>query len=294
MSKNMNIGYIINEATFTPKREDVSQIGDVNGRAKIETILQDGNVLNRNQRFYDTKDLEAEIKAPRTQELISTGNMFGEAGHPMSKDVSRQQVIDPRNLSHLITKLWVSGNDIKAHVVGSATRVGEDFNNLVMSGTLPSFSLRALGVIKNTSRGAEVKNLKIITWDWVVYPSHKRAYMQGFVNNDDVSLKESGMVVNESGIIVPEHVNQERKVIEEGNRLFAENGRIVPIENQQIIDFVKKESSNIKNIQESFGCLFSDISLVGNKVRLVTETGQIMMVTLEDHLANQVMNYCCR
>lgn len=290
---NETIGYIINEATFTPKREDVSQIGDNNGRALIETILQDGNVTNRNGRYYDIDDLKAEINAPRQQELISSGNMFGEAGHPMSKDISRQQVIDPRNMSHKIVKLWVDGNDVKAHVVGSATRVGEDFNNLVMSGTLPSFSLRALGTIKNTSKGAEVKNLKIITWDWVIYPSHKRAYMQKFVASDDSeTLKESGMVLNESGIYIPQSLDKN----EEGNKLFAESGRICPITNKQVIDYIKSESQNIKNIQESFGSLFSDVELMenGKNVRLVTESGQIIVVRLENHLRNQIMNYCSR
>lgn len=161
------IGYMICETASSEPTKPII-VGEKNNRVTIEATIQDMEVKNRNGRYYAKKQLEPELTSDRLQELINSGNMFGEAGHPMSKDIGRQQTIDPNNVSHKFTKIWADGNDIKAHIRGSANRIGEDFNAHILDDTKVSFSLRALGTVNNTSRGAEVENIKIITWDWVV------------------------------------------------------------------------------------------------------------------------------
>lgn len=272
--KNPTIGYIICETASSEPR--VPEIIDVkNDRAIIETILQDANVTNRNKRFYSDKELFPALKHQRIIELLQKRNLFGEAGHPMSNDLARQQTIDPRNMSHLITALWTDSNYVKGTVEASPTATGRDFHNCVMAKCEMAFSLRALGSVRNTSRGAEVENLRIITWDWVIYPSHASAYQTKVITN------ESGMI-HECGNNIDMELN--------------DKGLFVPINNQKVINYIKESSNNISSIVESFEMLYNSIELMpnGRQVKLVMESGDMIMVNLETHIQNEIMDFCCK
>lgn len=268
------IGYMICESCSEPREATV--VGEVNGKLEIEAILQDCEVKNRNGRFYAKKDLEPELTCARTIELIKSGNFVGECGHPSEQSLARQQTIDPKVVSHKITKLWMEGNDIKGIVRGTPNRYGEEFDNFIRDDTKVSFSLRALGSINNTNRGAEVKNVKIITWDWVVYPSHKRAYMQGIVS-------ESGELLSSTN--------------ESSNRLIlptGDKGIITPITNQSVINYIKTESANIKTVMESFDLLYSSIVPVneGRDVQMCDKDGNVLVIRLENYIQNEIRNFC--
>ena len=266
------IGYMICETASSEPQTPVvvSSKGD---RVTIEAILQDLDVKNRNGRYYSVAEMKPELTCQRTVELIESGNMLGEAGHPMSKDITRQQTIDPTNTSHKILKLWLDGKDIKAHVKGTPNMRGEEFNNFILDDTKVSFSLRALGSVTNTNRGAEVKNIRIITWDWVVYPSHKRAYMSNIVN-------ESAGLVDTNG---------NKLVVQESDK-----GLITPITNQQVIDYIKTESANVNSVLNSFDTLYESIDLVNNNrtVQMVASNGDTFMINLESYIRNEIMDYC--
>ena len=270
MSKT--IGYIICETAST-ESDKQKIIGMNNDRVTIETGLQDVNTKNRNGRFYEDKELIPQLKSPRILELIENNSFYGEAGHPTSSDIARQQTIDPTNMSHRINKLWVDGNNIMGLVSAANTSVGDDFQRLILDKTKVAFSLRALGVVKNTSRGAEVKNIRIITWDTVIFPSHKVAYMNNIVNTNDTnsSIKENNMIITES-----------------------DNGLIIPITNNKVVDYIKEESKNIKNVIESFEFMYKSISLneFGNMVTLVDNENNKLFVHLESHIQNEIMNHC--
>ena len=121
MNNNL-IGYIICETASTePTKPEIIDVQ--NGRVHIETCVQDMEVKNRNGRFYATNQLGPQLDAPRIKELLETGNLVGEAGHPMSNEISRQSTIDPTNMSHLFHKLWTEKNNIMAHVSAANTRV---------------------------------------------------------------------------------------------------------------------------------------------------------------------------
>lgn len=271
---NKNIGYMICETAASEPTKPVI-VGDNNNRVTIEAVIQDMNVKNRNGRFYSDDQLSKALKDSRIKELLESGNMFGEAGHPMSKDIGRQQTIDPTNISHKFTKIWTEGNDIKAHIRGSANRLGEDFNAHILDDTKVSFSLRAMGTVNNTSRGAEVENIKIITWDWVVYPSHKRAYMDKIVNvNESVILGESNNLKLQKN----------------------DKGIFVPINNDSVINYIKHESANLKSILESFDTVYDSIQILegGRTVQLTDRVGSTFVINLESYIQNEIMNYCLR
>lgn len=272
------LGYMINEATTTPKEMRI--VSDKNNRLSIETVMQDLNIKNRNGRWYGTDDFQGQLSCERTMELINSKNFFGEAGHPMTTELVRQQSIDLNNIAHCMTKLWLEGDTIKAHTHGTPNKQGELFNNLILEGTIPSFSLRALGTVQNTSRGAEVKNIRLITYDWVVFPSHKKAYMQKI-------LGEYGKV-NES-------IEELDRDIE-GNKLILDESAstIVPITNKEVIDYVKTESTNLNSVVDSLEFLYENVQVIdgGTKVMLSDNLGTSFVINLENYITNELMNYC--
>ena len=215
---NQNIGYVIIETATTSQEYQPRIIFDNKGARRVvaECILQEANEKNRNGRFYDSKELFPQLTAPRTVELIKNGELRAENGHPLSKDIVRQSQIDPNNTVAIFLKLWTEGNFIKAHVRGTNNAKGEEFNADLLDGFKPAWSLRALGSIRNTARGAEVIGPKLITWDRVIYPSHPRAYTQGLVTEGC------------SGIIEKD-----------------DPGMLIPITNQNVIDYIKESKINI-------------------------------------------------
>ena len=270
---DQNLGYIIIETATTndaPPAKIVSSGHD--GRVVAEGILQEANMKNRNGRFYDSRDLFPELIAPRQQELLRTGNMRGENGHPLSKDLVRQQTIDPNNCVCVYTKFWTEGDFVKGQFFGTFNDKGEEFNKELEMGMSPSFSLRALGTIQNTRRGAEVKGTKLITYDRVIYPSHDKAYTERVVSEAAGFVSESNELLLGSN----------------------DQGMVIPINNSDVINYIKSESLNIKQIRESFDVLYDDIKLVRNnsQVQLTDKAGGIYVINLESYIYNEILNTC--
>lgn len=268
-----NLGYVVIETATTSSDIMPAKILEKrpDGRVMAEGVLQEANMKNRNGRFYDSRDLFPELVAPRQLELLQTGNMRGENGHPLSKDLVRQQTIDPNNCVCIYTKFWTDGDFVMGNFFGTFNQLGEEFNKELLAGMSPSFSLRALGTIRNTGRGAEVKGIKLITYDRVIYPSHDKAYTRG--------------IVGESASVA------------EGSNLYLDNndqGRLIPITNESVLNYIKTESCNFKQIKESFDLLYDDIKLINGKsqVQLTDRAGSIFVINLENYIHNEIIGAC--
>ena len=278
MQPNENIGYVVIETATTISDIQPAKIireDKRSNRVIAQGTLQEANEKNRNGRFYDSRDLFPQLTAPRTIELLQTGNLRAENGHPLSKELIRQQTIDPEKTVAIFLKLWTEGNFIKATFQGTNDARGEEFNKDLLCGFSPSWSLRALGTIQNTARGAEVKGIKIITWDRVIYPSHPRAYTDG--------------IISESAGI---GVNNDSNVFLESN----DKGILIPITNESVINYIKSESANFKAIKESYDLLYDDIELInrGTQVKLTDRAGGIFVVNLESYIHDEIMNECLK
>lgn len=270
-----NIGYVVIETATTVS--DIQPTKIIKEDKKCDRViaqgtLQEANEKNRNGRFYDSRDLFPQLTAPRTVELLNTGNLRAENGHPLSKELIRQQTIDPEKTVAIFLKLWTEGNFIKATFQGTNDARGEEFNKDLLCGFSPSWSLRALGTIQNTSRGAEVKGIKIITWDRVIYPSHPRAYTDGIISescNIGSNTKESNIFLEQN-----------------------DPGILIPITNQSVINYIKSESTNFKTIKESYDLLYDNIELInrGTQVKLTDRAGGIFVVNLENYIHDEIMN----
>lgn len=263
---NNTIGYVILEGApiTAPEAKVISETGK---RVIGEGILQTAEEENRNGRCYLYADLDREIKCPRTCELLSTGNMLSENGHPMDTSMIRQQTIDPNNTVARFLKIWMDGNDVMAHFKGTNNSKGEEFDQDLREGVLPSWSLRALGGLENIHGRNVVQNLRIITWDRVIYPSHPHAYTTKLVT-------ESAEVAKR-------------------NNDFNVNGTIIPITNDSMISYIKSESANIKSLLNQIDFMYESVKLLNNdKVQMVAKNGDIFVVNLESHISNEIQSYC--
>lgn len=268
-----NLGYVVIETATTSSDIMPAKIIEQrhDGRVLAEGYLQEANMKNRNGRFYDSRDLFPELVAPRQLELLRTGNMRGENGHPLSKDLVRQQTIDPNNCVCVYTKFWTEGDFVMGQYFGTFNQLGEEFNKELLAGMSPSFSLRALGTIRNTGRGAEVKGIKLITYDRVIYPSHDKAYTRGLVEESATVSKDANLYIEDN-----------------------DPGRLIPITNESVLNYIKSESCNFKQIKESFDLLYDDIKLINGKsqVQLTDRAGSIFVVNLENYIHNEIIGAC--
>lgn len=274
-----NTPYMICES-YPEMSETKITNGTINGKVVAEVILQTANERNRNGRYYSREELVSQIEAPRTVELLSTGTLKAESGHPMSKDLQRQSTIVDSNCCARFLKVWMEGDNVKAHVVATNNDLGKAFDLDLKEGIKPAWSLRALGSIEQTRNGAEVKNLRLITWDSVIYPSHPGAYTQRLLGESALQIRG----VEESTNLVPtaEEVTME--------------AWISPIEREDVINYIKTESASLKFLQECFDFVYDSIKVTNNgtKVILSEKEGNTIVVPIESYIHNELMDYATK
>jgi hypothetical protein len=272
MPNNTSIGYVILESApiEVPEARVISETGK---RVIGEGIIQTAEEENRNGRCYLHHDLLREINCPRTKELLSTGNMLAENGHPMDTNMVRQQTIEPNNTVARFLKIWMDGNNVMAQFKGTNNSKGEEFDQDLREGVRPSWSLRALGSLSNQGGRNVVENLRVITWDRVIYPSHPNAYTTRLVTESAIAAK--------AAIERAEHMNK--------------NGMLIPITNESVLSYIKTESANIGALLNQIDFMYESAKLIGtNQVQLVAKNGDIFVVNLEHHISNELQNYCMK
>lgn len=285
---NRKIGWIINESPIEPLQAKI--IKSDTRRVIAVGTLQAGNKENRNGRMYDTLDLIREIHAPRQNELLSTGNMFGEAGHPMSKDLVRQQTIDPVNKCVQFLEFWNEGDLIKAKFKGTNNALGETFDLDLRDGIKPAFSLRALGSVERTPNGNLVKNLKMITYDYVIYPSHPEAYTDGLVTEScRIDNKRSNFIKNG---ILKESMDATKSMVTTFTDIEVMN-RLSRIQKESMTSYVKDQSKNFRLINEFFDLAYAtSIDIVSPTKLAITEAGNgTIIMNIEDYISKELQDY---
>lgn len=260
-------GYIISE-DVTISQPKI--IGDKEGGiTAIEAVLQEGDNPNRNKRIYPTSTIKSGLNTEYVQERIKTKSWFGEAGHPLQPSVERQLYIDQSNISHIITKFWWESNLLKGIVECAQTARGKDMQGLIRQGTQVAFSMRGFGPVSEKKGDICVikEPLHILTYDWVIHPSHRPAYMT--------------KLVSESASFI------ERKQTEKLN----EEGYFIPLTESSIKDFLNESSNNIKSLKDQLN--FDNADIIGKKKQLVylKEGSDILAVYLENNLLKDLDNH---
>lgn len=283
------IGYIICEETNTNVEFKVTG-ENKNGFVLAEGILQRANEINRNKRYYPVEELKRAISSPKQQELVRTGNFKGEAGHPLDKTLARQSKVDPQCEQVWYTKLWMEGDYVKGQFRGTNNDLGRSFNDDLKDGQLPSFSLRALGSLVNENGRMTVRNMQMVAYDRVYYPSHPSAYTQKIITTESAYSAEA------IGRRIHEHEKNEQAVSlqEAGQGIYAPN-MLIPMSQQEVNSFILTESTNLRRVINTFDIFYESMQYQPetNSVVMKTRLGDTINLSLEKAVAREIMNGIC-
>ena len=145
--------------------------------------LQEAEATNGNGRSYPKSVLLREIE--NYQKLVKENRALGECDHP------DDSVINLKNASHMVNRIWWDGNSVLGTVKVLKTPSGDILRGLYESGVLFGFSSRAMGSLQEGTApdGSQVQvvqdDLQLICFDAVSEPSAPGAWLmrEGVENN---------------------------------------------------------------------------------------------------------------
>lgn len=220
----------------------------------FDAILQSFGVMNRNGRMYDQANIWQCISTDETiRQYLADNSWLGEVDHPAAQmngqtlSVNRIANPDKTLSSHYIRKPRMNGTFLEATIQSdSSTEAGMNMAVKITDGKIiPCFSARVLGALEQRDGKPTVIVRKLVTYDWVLYPSHREArakITQPVVENANTLAKEANTTI----IFLP-----------------------------QLAQMAAEGAKDTEWLCESFG-ITSD-NLIG-----VTETGNSVVVATED------------
>jgi hypothetical protein len=146
------------------------------GNLMVEALLATAEIKNGNGRYYPRELWEREL-ARYNEEAINKRNSMGELDHPDST------VINLKNASHLINKIWWDGDQIHGTIEILPTPSGNIVKALLESGVTIGFSSRGMGSLKQVGEIAEVQDdFSLLCWDIVSTPSNPGSWVKTSLN----------------------------------------------------------------------------------------------------------------
>jgi hypothetical protein len=151
---------------------------------KFPAVLQSFDTMNRNGRSYDANNIMDCINNDDyIQSMLKQNSWMGEIDHPAAEKKGEELTInrianpDLKKTSHYIRKPVLHGNLLEANIqTDSSNENGMNMAIKIVDGKIvPCFSARVLGSLKNVMGKPVVHVNKLVTYDWVLYPSHKEA-----------------------------------------------------------------------------------------------------------------------
>lgn len=237
------MGFVYIAEQTTPDDFEIKNL-DVTNKSGVffvdfDACLHSFNRINRNQRQYLGDNVwECIEKSERIQSMLKDNSWFGEMDHPTQETVDgkltpeRIQAIWMPNRSHKIMSPRIEGDLLNAHIqTASGTEAGRGMASEIIQGMVPCFSCRAIASLKLLNGKPTVIVKKIITYDWVLFPSHKEATATS-------SMK--GIV---KGI---------KTITESASDRIKQMSEEVMIPLKEILEYVGHKDPNTQVIMESF------------------------------------------
>jgi hypothetical protein len=169
MSKQLLIEY----AMFIPTKRLNEGLKSSVGNMIVSGLVQACDKPNANRRIYPYDILHTQVEK-YMQGPISENRALGELDHPESS------VVNLKNVSHNITKLWWQGKELYGDIEILPTPSGNILKQLFQNNITVGISSRALGSVSPIGEGlVQVEDdLDLICWDFVSQPSTYGAYMR--------------------------------------------------------------------------------------------------------------------
>lgn len=242
-------------------------------------IIQEANKPNRNGRIYPKAVLEEALNSAYVRERLATKTFYSEAGHPLDSSVQRQMTIDQRNIACIIKEFWWEGDLLKARIETADTAIGRDMKGLIKQGSRVAFSLRAQGQVhKNPVTGlVEVEpGLQICAYDWVVNPSHDKAFLEKICEATLISMYGTNKL-NANMLCESANIFDNGMIIDETKEEAAE------------LDYSKSYNTNLKSIDEMYIPAEGDEVVSMTEGVTVVKSGNVnKKVLTEDYLVKDI------
>jgi hypothetical protein len=216
----------------------------------FDAILQSFGVLNRNKRMYLAENVMDRINNDvYIQTMLKQNSWMGELDHPSpvvagtELSMNRISNTNPERSSHYIRSPRLCGNLLEAHIqTDSSNENGMNMAIKIVDGKItPAFSARVLGDLQNRNGQPIVNVKKLITYDFVLFPSHADALGK-----------------------ISQPIVESTKVVEE-----ATGAKVIPF--KELAQMVAQDSKETEWLCESLGLKIDDI--IG-----VTSTGNSVVV----------------
>ena len=140
------------------------------GTVFLTGIVQTAGKKNGNGRIYSENILKREVN--NYQKIINENRALGELDHP------EDSVVNLRNASHMMKKMWWDGDNVMGKIQCLDTPSGNILKSLASSGVSLGISSRGLGSVTEGKDGTIVEDdFQLICFDIVSEPSTTNAYL---------------------------------------------------------------------------------------------------------------------
>lgn len=170
----MNKQLLIEYSAFQPLPQSLTEARRLaNGNMVVSGLVQATDKPNANRRIYPYQTLFVQVQK-YIAGPIAENRALGELDHPESS------IINLKNVSHNIVKLWWEGKDLYGDVEILPTPSGNILRQLFSNNITVGISSRAMGSVTPIGEGlVQVEDdLDLICWDFVSTPSTYGAYMK--------------------------------------------------------------------------------------------------------------------
>ena len=192
MSKQLLIEY----SAFQPLPQSLTEAKRLaNGNMVVSGLVQATDKPNANRRIYPYAILKIQVDK-YIAGPIAENRALGELDHPESS------VINLKNVSHNITRLYWEGKDLYGDVEILPTPSGNILKELFKNNITVGISSRAMGSVTPIGEGlVQVEDdLDLICWDFVSTPSTYGAYMKpvsGLRESKDYTIQPKSSRIHE-------------------------------------------------------------------------------------------------
>jgi len=146
-------------------------VGGVGKPLIVEGILATAEIKNGNGRYYARELWEREMA--KYTDSIKNRRAMGELDHPES------QIINLKNVSHLITEYRWDGDNIIGKIEILPTPSGQILEALIRRNVTLGVSSRGMGSLEQNGNVMEVQeDFELLCWDFVSTPSNPGSYMK--------------------------------------------------------------------------------------------------------------------
>lgn len=241
LNDDMGFIYIAEQTTADNNQTYNMDVTNKNGVffVSFDTVLHTFEEINRNQRMYIGSNIWNCIAHDnKIQSLLADDAFYGEMDHPTNEykdkplSPERIQTIWMPNRSHKIKRPRIVRDELQARIeTASGTDAGVGFAKEIIQGLKPAFSCRAIASMTLVNGKPTVQVRRLITYDWVLYPSHARAH----------------------AISTPHAVVKQFKAFTESVSDFVERkSKDILIPLKEILETVGTKDINTQMIMESF------------------------------------------